>query len=265
MLIMASHNFDFGNYIEFNIKKRFGIIKLNRIHRSNAFSIEQLENLKKAIIFCQKSDDVRGIVLTNNGSSFSTGMDLGDIDGSDHKAVKHLESTAASICKLLYNGKPVICGINGRTLGEGVVFATCCDYRIATKDSFFQMPEIYSGIFPGTGCILLFTKIIGISWTKKLLMFSERITSEKALEIGLIDQIVNSKEELMDEISKKARFLFTKQQTVLNAIKLCSNHLMDKSFYDGYELEKLGSAWYEFEDNQEFLQIFKTKFDWNTT
>ena len=264
MLIMPLDNYDFGEYIEFKIKKRFGIITLNRVYRSNAFSIEQLEHLKNAILHCQHNKDVRGIILTNNGSSFSTGMDLGAIDGSDHSAVKYLESTAATICKLLYNGKPVICGVNGRTLGEGVVFMTCCDYRIATKESYFQMPEIYSGIFPGTGCILLFTKILGISWTKKLLMFSEKLSSQEALHIGLIDQIVRSKEELIEEMNKRAKFLFTKQQAVLNAIKLCSNHLIDRPFKEGYELEKLGSAWYEYEDSSEYLQKFKRKFDWDT-
>lgn len=264
-LIMAFDDFNFGKYIEFAIKKRFGVITLNRVHRSNAFSIEQLENLRDALLYCQNNENVRGIILTNNGSSFSTGIDLGEIDGSNHSAVKYLESTAASICKLLYNGKPAICGVDGRTFGEGVVFMTCCDYRIATKESYFQMPEIYSGIFPGTGCIILFSKILGIPWTKKLLMFSERVSSEKALEIGLIDQIVSSKEDLIDEMMKKATFLFTKQQTVLNAIKLCSNHLLDKAFKEGYELEKLGSAWFEYKDHQEFLQKFKQNFDWDTT
>jgi enoyl-CoA hydratase/carnithine racemase len=263
MIIMPSENTDFGKYIEFIIKKRFGIITLNRVHRSNAFSIEQLENLKNVLLYCQHNENIRGIILTNNGTSFSTGMDLGEIDGSDHSAVKYLESTAATICKLLYNGKPAICGVNGRTFGEGVVFLICCDYRISTKDSFFQMPEIYSGIFPGTGCVLLFSKILGISWTKKLLMFSEKVSSEKALEIGLIDKVVSSKEVLFDEMLNKAKFLFTKQQTVLNAIKLCSNHLLDKSFSKGYELEKFGSSWFEHKDPQGFLQKLKQNFDWD--
>ncbi|MFW9937006.1 MAG: enoyl-CoA hydratase/isomerase family protein [Candidatus Thorarchaeota archaeon] len=262
---MSSSNLDFGENIEFSIKKRFGIITLNRIQRSNAFTIELLLNLKEAVDYCQKAEKIRGLILTNNGNSFSTGIDLGEIDGSDHKAVKYLESTAASICKLLYNGKPAICAINGRTLGEGVVFLTCCDYRIATKESFFQMPEINSGIFPGTGCVLLFSKIIGIPWTKKMLMFSEKIYSEKALEIGLIDQLVNSKEDLIQESMSKARFLFTKNQTVINAIKLCSNHLLDKTFAEGYKIEKLGSAWYEYENQDDYIQKLRTEFEWDTT
>ncbi len=257
---MALNSLNFGEYIEFAIKKRFGVITLNRVHRSNAFTIDQLKNLKKAVEHCQNNEKIRGLILTNNGNSFSTGMDLGAIDGSDHEAVKGLEATAAEICKLLFNGKPVICAVNGRTMGEGVVFLVCCDYRIAVRDSFFQMPEINSGIFPGTGCVILFSKIIGIPWTKKMLMFSERVSAEKALEIGLIDQIVNTKEELMEETMKRARFIFTKNQTVLHAIKLCSNHFLDKSYNDAYEIEKLASAWYEHVDKDKFINDFRKKF-----
>ncbi|NVM46574.1 MAG: enoyl-CoA hydratase/isomerase family protein [Candidatus Lokiarchaeota archaeon] len=258
---MSVNNLDFGEHIEFSVKKRFGIITLDRIHRSNAFTQEQLEHLKKAIDHCQEYSNIRGIILTNNGSSFSTGMDLDAIDGADHVAVKKLEGTAAEICKLLFNGKPAICAINGRTMGEGVVFSVCCDYRIAVKSSFFQMPEIFSGIFPGTGCVIVFSKIIGIPWTKKMLMFGEKVDAIKALEIGLIDQIVDTKDQLIEESMKKARFLFSKNQTVLQAIKLCSNHFLDKSYRDAYEIEKAASGWYEHKDKNNFIQEFRKKLE----
>ncbi|MFX0104641.1 MAG: enoyl-CoA hydratase/isomerase family protein [Candidatus Hodarchaeota archaeon] len=258
---MSSNNLQFGEYINFTVKKRFGIITLNRIHRSNAFDIEQFENLKRAVEHCQREEKIRGLILTNNGESFSTGVDLGAIDGSDHEAVKYLEGTAATICKLLYNGKPAICAVNGRTMGEGVVFSICCDYRIATKESFFQMPEIFSGIFTGTGCIVLFSRVLGIPYTKLMCMFAERIDTQKALKISLIDQIVKRKEDLMKNALYKAKFLFTKNQTVLNAIKLCANHLFDKSYNEAYEIEKEASAWYEYPDKIEFLDTFRKKFE----
>lgn len=257
---MYVNNLDFGKHIEFTVKKRFGIITLNRIHRSNAFTQDQLDHLKNAIQHCQNDTKIRGLVLTNNGNSFSTGMDLDAIDGSDHVAVKKLEGTAADICKLLFNGKPAICAINGRTLGEGVVFSICCDYRIALKSSFFQMPEINSGIFPGTGCVILFSKIIGIPWTKKMLMFGEKVASSKALEIGLIDQVVDTYEQLIEETLNKARFLFSKNQTVLQAIKLCSNHFLDKSYADAYKIEKVASGWYKHQDKEMFIREFRKKF-----
>ncbi len=90
-------------------------------------------------------------------------------------------------------------------------------------------------------------------------MFAEKISAKKALEIGLIDQIVDNREELMNFALEKARFLFTKNQTVLNAIKLCSNHLADKSYNGAYELEKIGSAWYEYEDKEKFINDFRKK------
>ncbi|TXT60091.1 MAG: putative Enoyl-CoA hydratase [Promethearchaeota archaeon] len=251
---------NFGQFIQFAKKKRFGIITLNRTERSNAFTIDFLKDLKRTITYCQENDAIRGIILTHNGTSFSTGMDLEYIDGSDHNAVKDLEKTAADICTLLFNGKPAICTVNGRTMGEGVVFMICCDYRIATNQSFFQMPEIYSGIFPGTGCTILFSKIIGISWTKRMLMFAEKIASKVALKINLIDQIVESEEKLLENALEKARFLSTKNQAVLNAIKLCSNHFLDKSYDKAYELEKKASAWYEFTDKRKFLRQFRNEF-----
>ncbi len=258
---MSSNNLHFGEYIEFTIKKRFGIITLNRLHRSNAFDIKQFENLKRAVKHCQKDNKIRGLILTNDGNSFSTGVDLGAIDGSDHESVKYLESTAADICKFLYYGKPAISAINGRTLGEGVVYTVCCDYRIATKDSYFQMPEIFSGIFTGTGCLVLFSKILGIPWTKKLCMFSQKVEAQEALKIGIIDHIVPNKEDLIKAALNKAKFLFTKNQTVLNAIKLCSNHLADRSYNKAYELEKLGSSWYQFEDKEQYINNLKNQFE----
>ncbi|MFO8019892.1 MAG: enoyl-CoA hydratase/isomerase family protein [Promethearchaeia archaeon] len=257
---MNSTDVDFGEHILFKVDKRFGIITLNRTHRSNALTIDFLENLLKAVKYCQNTEKIRGVMLTNNGTSFSTGMDLDYIDGSDHDAVKKLEGTAAEICQILFNGKPSICAVNGRTMGEGVVFLICCDYRLATQESFFQMPEIYSGIFPGTGCTILFSKILGISWAKRLLMFSERIDAAKALDINLIDKKVESKEILMDKALNKARFLFTKNQPVLNLIKLCVNNLVDVPYREAYEIEKKASAWYEHKDKDEFLKQFRELF-----
>lgn len=261
---MAFNDKDFGENIEFSVKKKFGIISLNRLHRSNAFTIEFLKDLEIVIQFCQSNHKIKGLILTNEGNSFSTGMDIGAIASYNYEQVKELERTAANICKLLYNGKPAICAINGRTLGEGVVFLVCCDYRIATKESFFQMPEINTAIFPGTGCIILFSKVIGIPWTKKMLMFAEKVPSSKALEIGLIDCIVETQEELMSKAIEKAVFLHPKNQTVINSIKIFSNHLLNLPFNEAYELEKKGSDWYTYENKEKFLKELRNHFDWKT-
>ena len=70
---MTINNVDFGEFIEFSINKRFGLIKLNRVHRANALTIDMIKNLKKAIQYCQNNEKIRGIILTGNGTSFTTG------------------------------------------------------------------------------------------------------------------------------------------------------------------------------------------------
>jgi enoyl-CoA hydratase/carnithine racemase len=123
------------------------------------------------------------------------------------------------------------------------------------------MPEIKSGIFPGAGTIVLMTRMIGIPWTKRILMFAEKISAEKALDIGLIDHIVDNREELMEETMKKARFLFTKNQPAVNLIKLCSNHLFDKAYSEAYKLEKEALlGWAEAKDKLLFVENFRKKF-----
>ncbi len=257
---MASDNLNFGEYIEFSVSKRFGIIKLNRIHRANALTIDMVKSLKNAIQHCQDNEKVRGLILTGNGTTFTTGLDMDSINGSDQAAVIKYEKMAADIAELIFNGKPTICAVNGRTMGDGVAYSLCSDYRIAIKESFFMMPEIKSGIFPGAGTIVLMTRIIGIPWTKRILMFAEKIPAEKALEIGLIDQIVDNREDLMEETMKKARFLFTKNQPALNLIKLCSNHLLDKSYNEAYTLEKEAlMGWAEEKDKFQFVKNFRKR------
>ena len=257
---MTSNDIDFGEFIEFSISKRFGVIKLNRVHRANALTIEMVRNLKNGIEYCQNNEKIRGLVLTGNGTAFTTGLDMDTIDGSDQAAVKEYEQIAASIAELIFNGKPTICAINGKAMGDAVAYSLCSDYRIAIKESYFMMPEIKSGIFPGAGTIVLMTRMIGIPWTKRILMFAEKISAETALKIGLIDQIVDNQEELMDETMRKAKFLFTKNQPTLNLIKLCSNHLPDKPYSEAYSLEKEAlMGWAEEKDKLAFVENFKTK------
>jgi enoyl-CoA hydratase len=257
---MSTDKLDLGENLEFSIKKRFGIITFNRQERGNALTIEMLKNIRKALEYCQDNDRIRGVILTGKGKAFTTGLDVASIDGSDQDAIKEIEEIAGEITAILYNGKPVISAINGYAMGDGVIYALASEYRIAIKGAYFQMPEVKLGIFPGTGCVTLMSKNLGIPWTKKILLFAQKVSSELALEIGLVDQIVDSQEELMKVTMEKARFLFTKNQTVVNTIKLCANHLLDKDYKKAYDLEQEAESWYEHEDKDKFLKEFRNKF-----
>ena len=65
----------------------------------------------------------------------------------------------------------------------------------------------------------------------------------------------------MDIAIKRAQFISTKNQPVINAIKLCSNHLMDMQYDEAYEIEKQASSWWEHKDKARFIEDFRKLFD----
>ena len=91
-------------------------------------------------------------------------------------------------------------------------------------------------------------------------MLAEKVPSEKAVDINLVDLVVDNKEELMNVAMEKVKFLFPKNQTVLNAIKLCANHLADKDYMTAYQIEKQASSWYQYDDKESFLNKFRNRF-----
>ncbi|GAI41741.1 unnamed protein product [marine sediment metagenome] len=178
---MLDNEVNFGQYIEFKVKNRIGIITLNKTERSNAFDVEQLENFKKTLLYCQNNKRIRAIILTANGKNFSTGIDVASASGKNISVVKNLERLLAEVVRILLNGKPVIVAINGRALGGGLEIPLFCDYRVALNEGYYQMPEILINVFPGTGCITQMVRTIGPLLTKKILMWGEKITPEQAL------------------------------------------------------------------------------------
>ena len=257
---MLKNKADFGRFIEFKVKNRIGIITLNKIERSNAFDVEQLENYKKALLYCQNSKRIRAIILTANGKNFSTGIDVASVSGKDISVAKKLEKLLAEVVHILLNGKPVIVAINGRALGGGLEIPLFCDYRVAVNEGYYQMPEILINVFPGTGCITQMVRTIGPLLTKKVLMWGEKITPEQALNIGLIDKLVETKEKLMEVAMEKAKFLTSRNQAVINGIRLCANHVWEKSYDEGYKMENYCSNWFEI-GKEGFILKFKKEFN----
>ncbi|GAB4320365.1 MAG: enoyl-CoA hydratase-related protein [Promethearchaeota archaeon] len=250
---MTKDELELGTNVGFEVARRIATITLNRPERGNAITFQMLLDVKKALQFCQETRAVRAVILTGRGTSFTTGMDVDSLLAGGPETTRKAETLANEITSLIYNGKPVISAINGKAMGDGVIYALASDYRIAVNDAYFQMPEVNLSIFPGTGCVVLMARVLGISWAKKILVFAERIRSERALEINLVDALVERQDQLMEVALQKAKFLASKDPTLVRAIKLSCNHLADKAFDAARKLEKFASRWFEREDKGDFL------------
>ncbi|AXR61432.1 enoyl-CoA hydratase/isomerase family protein [Leptospira mayottensis] len=143
---------------------------------------------------------VKAVILTSkNEKFFSNGFNPEIFVGKTSEQIQdvmHIALDTAS--KYLFLERPVICAMNGHAMGLGAVLAIFSDYRIMVeKKGRIGFPESQIGInFPAVPGFML-KEIVGITKARDLLYSGKGLKAEEALEIGLIDEISSSSEDLM--------------------------------------------------------------------
>ncbi|EMO15566.1 enoyl-CoA hydratase/isomerase family protein [Leptospira santarosai str. CBC1416] len=152
-----------------------------------------------------KDRTIKAVILTSkNEKFFSNGFNPEIFVGKTFEQIQdvmHLALDTAS--KYLFLERPVICAMNGHAMGLGAVFAIFSDYRIMVeKKGRICFPESQIGInFPAVPGFML-KEIVGTAKTRDLLYSGKGLKAEEALQIGLIDEIASSSEDLMARTRK---------------------------------------------------------------
>jgi 3-hydroxyacyl-CoA dehydrogenase/enoyl-CoA hydratase/3-hydroxybutyryl-CoA epimerase len=151
-----------------------------------------------------EKDDIAGVVLTSGKSTFFAGGDLNDLRAAgpqDAEQVAELVRTIkAQLRRLEQLGKPVVAAINGAALGGGLEIALATHHRIAVDSPKVQLgfPEVQLGLLPGGGGVVRTVRMLGIVGAlMQLLLQGQRLRPDKAKELGIVDELVTSPEELL--------------------------------------------------------------------
>ncbi|MGH3947809.1 MAG: 3-hydroxyacyl-CoA dehydrogenase NAD-binding domain-containing protein [Pseudonocardiaceae bacterium] len=151
-----------------------------------------------------EQDDITGVVITSAKKTFFAGGDLNDlIKATKEDAPRisaHVAGIKADLRKLETLGKPVVAAINGAALGGGLEIALACHHRIAAdvKGSQIGLPEVTLGLLPGAGGVTRTVRLLGIqNAIMSVLVQGQRHKPAKALEIGLVHELVGSIDELL--------------------------------------------------------------------
>ncbi len=163
--------------------------------RSMERTIERLEAEK---------DEIAGVVITSGKSTFFAGGDLNDlIKVRKEQAAEFadgLRLIKGQLRRLETLGKPVVAAINGAALGGGLEICLACHHRVAVDDSKVQLgfPEVQLGLLPGAGGVVRSVRMVGIvDALMQLLMQGKRHRPAKAKEIGILDEIVATRDDLV--------------------------------------------------------------------
>ncbi|MFE3542290.1 3-hydroxyacyl-CoA dehydrogenase NAD-binding domain-containing protein [Nocardia sp. NPDC059177] len=148
--------------------------------------------------------DITGVILTSGKKTFFAGGDLKNMMkvGPDNAAevMKMVDDVKAPLRRLEQLGKPVVAAINGAALGGGLEIALATHYRVAAdvKGSAIGLPEVSLGLLPGGGGVTRTVRMLGLQGAlMQVLLQGQRHRVTKAKEIGLIDEVVGTIEELV--------------------------------------------------------------------
>ena len=156
-----------------------------------------------------EKDDIAGVIVTSAKKTFFAGADLNLIIQATEADVPRLEEESARLKgyfrRLETLGKPVAAAINGAALGGGLEIALSCHYRVAldAKGSEIGLPEVTLGLLPGAGGVVRTTRMFGLQKAlMEVLLQGQRRKPVAAKEVGLVDEVVSSPEEMLAAAKK---------------------------------------------------------------
>jgi len=156
----------------------------------------------------------------------------------DNNPIKELHGFHKMLLKIRDLDAIVIAGINGNTAGGGCEFSLGCDLRVMSSgDYFIGLPETSVGILPGGGGTQRLARLIGSSRALDLILHGQLISNVKALEFGIINEIL-PKESFLKSLKEYCRILANRAPIALREVKRAIHRGMDLPLEEALLLEQ---------------------------
>jgi enoyl-CoA hydratase len=171
-------------------------LTLNRPERVNAINRQMLHDFDKALDAAERDHDIRVIIVTGNGSAFSSGFDLKEQMELRPQGIatwrQILRHDFDTVIRFWRFPKPTIAAVRGACLAGACELALACDMTVASEDAFFGEPELKFG----AGIVVMILPwIVGPKIAKEIILTGEdRIEAVRAREIGLVNRVVPSEQ-----------------------------------------------------------------------
>ena len=166
-------------------------VTLDRPQARNALS--RAVNLELIELAGRLGEDpsVRAVLLTGAGPAFCAGADLIERRGvSAADSGPYIDAISGAIRAWAEMPRATVALLNGAAFGGGLELALACDLRIAAEGAVMGLTEVRLGIMPGAGGTQRLARLVGVARAKELCLTGRRIDARRALEIGLVSQVV---------------------------------------------------------------------------
>jgi enoyl-CoA hydratase len=182
------------------------LLTLNRPEKLNALSTPVIRSLEAELDAIASDPSVRVVILTGAGDrAFAAGADIAEYRGNRSAAFAAYQFESRRVFdKLEALPQPTIAAIRGYALGGGFEIVLCCDLIICSTSARLGLPEGLIGLSPGGGGTQRLTRAVGKLVASDIMLAAQRITGERAYQIGLAIELTEDG-ELMEAALGRAR------------------------------------------------------------
>ncbi|WP_180040194.1 3-hydroxyacyl-CoA dehydrogenase NAD-binding domain-containing protein [Acinetobacter sp. YH12100] len=172
---------------------------------ANTMNADFRSALAETVEKLKADENITGIIFRSAKKTFFAGGDLDElIQATPEHATEFfnmIEEMKAQMRYIETRGIPVVAALNGTALGGGWEIALCAHHRIALNDpkNKFGLPEVTLGLLPGGGGIVRSVRLLGLQNAFPLLMEGKQLGVEKAQSLGLIHDVADNTDELLDK------------------------------------------------------------------
>jgi enoyl-CoA hydratase/carnithine racemase len=184
--------------VQVEVRGHVATVTLNRPEQRNTLSSGMLRDLLAAFVWCRDAPEVRVVVLTGAGDrAFCAGADLASFKAEVAELDRHQERRKIVELFLLMEdlGKPLVGRINGHALAGGFGLACACDLLLAVESAAFATPEINVGVWPAVIQAVL-ARNLPRKVLLEMILLGERWTAAEMKQVGLVNRVAGSLEEL---------------------------------------------------------------------
>jgi enoyl-CoA hydratase len=217
---------------ELTIDKHIAHLVMNRADRMNALDMTFWRELDEALQQLHSSNQARVLVISSTGKHFSAGMSLEAFGNSVSMDDQSAEGRAAifdmlgglqsTFTRLETLRIPVIAAIQGGCIGGAVDMVTAACLRYASADAFFCIQEINIGMVADVGTLQRLPKLIPMAVVKELAYTGRRLSADKALQCGLVNEVLPDAGAALAAAMKAAEDIASKQ-----ALNYARDHSVD--------------------------------------